>query len=152
MEDRKYSILNEFEHNTMLLQDLLGNGPTDNEQLLEIGTYLFDDDFIGVYTADNFPKDINNDNMFIMNTLASNEKKNGHWCAFAISKDDGKLYCYDTFSRDPNKLSEYWKNIKMINANTSGRDQSFNSSDCGPISMSWLISFYKWGDRVINVI
>ena len=114
MEETKYDILNEFEHNLMLLQDILGSGPTDNEQLLEIGTYLFDKDFIGVYTADNFPKDIKNQDMFIMNTLASNEKKNGHWVAFV--KNGGKLYYYDSFGRDKS-ISPYWKHINMINAN-----------------------------------
>ena len=151
MIDKKYDILNEFEHNTMLIQELFGtSGPTDNFQITYLCMYLFDEDYIGTYTADNIPKDIENGNMFIANTIASNEKKNGHWLAFF--KEDGKLYCYDTFARDPNKLSKYWKNIKIISANTSGRDQSFNSSDCGPISMSWLISFYKWGPKIIDII
>ena len=151
MRELKYNILNEFEHNTMLIQELFGtSGPTDNFQITYLCMYLFDEDYIGTYTADNIPKDIENGNMFIANTIASNEKKNGHWVAFV--KEDGKLYCYDSFGRNPHSLSPHWKNIEMINANKTGQDQATTQENCSSYAISFLISFYKWGPQIIDII
>ena len=57
MRETKYDILNEFEHNTMLIQEVFGtSGPTDNFQINDLCVYLFDEDYIGAYTADKIPK------------------------------------------------------------------------------------------------
>ena len=150
MEETKYDILNEFEHNIMLIQEVFQtSGPTDSLEINELCEYLFDKDYIGTYTADNIPKDIENGNMFIVNTNASNEHKNGHWVAF-VKKDD-KLYYYDSFGRDKS-ISPYWKNIDMINANRSGQDQATTEQNCSSYAISFLISFYKYGEEVLNII
>lgn len=148
--ESKYDILNEFEHNIMLIQEVFQtSGPTDNLQINALCEYLFDKDYIGTYTAENIPKDIENGNMFIANTITSNETKNGHWVAFA--KKDGKLYYYDSFGRDKS-ISPYWKNIDMINANKTGQDQATTQENCSSYAISFLISFYNNGEEVLNVI
>lgn len=151
MIDRKYDILNEFEHNIMLIQQLFEtSGPTNNLQIDELCVYLFDGDYIGTFTSDNIPKNIENGNMFIANTNSSNENNNGHWVAFV--KEDDKLYCYDSFGRNPHLLSPHWKNIEMINANKTGQDQATTELNCSSYAISFLISFYKYGDEVLNII
>ena len=151
MEESKYYILNEFEHNIMLIQELFQtSGPTDNLQINELCEYLFDNDYIGTYTADNIPKDIENGNMFIANTNTSNEYKNGHWVAF-VKKDD-KLYCYDSFGRNPHLIFPHLKNVEIINANRTGQDQATTEQNCSSYAISFLISFYNNGEEVLNVI
>ena len=49
-------------------------------------------------------------------------------------------------------LSKYWVNKKLINANRSDRDQSYEENDCGSRSLAWIIIFSKWGKRSIDVI
>ena len=42
MEETKYDILNEFEHNIMLIQEVFGtSGSTDNLQINALCEYLF---------------------------------------------------------------------------------------------------------------
>ena len=50
------------------------------------------------------------------------------------------------------KLSKYWKNKRMYNANTTDREQSYNESDCGSRSMSFLILMKTYGQKCIDVI
>jgi len=63
-----------------------------------------------------------------------------------------KFYYYDSYSRNKNKLSKYWKNKRMYNANTIDRDQSYKENDCGSRSLSWLIIFRRYGEKIINII
>ena len=151
MEERKFDILNEFEHNIMLIQEVFQtSGSTDNLQINALCDYLFDKEYIGTYTADNIPKDIENGDMFIANTLTSNENKVGHWVAFV--KENDKLYCYDSFGRNPHLLFPHLKNIEMINANKTGQDQATTQENCSSYAISFLISFYKYGEEVLNII
>ena len=87
--------------------------------------------------------------MFIINTQPSTQP-GLHWVAFV--KEDGKLYCYDSFGRNPHSLSPHWKNIEMINANRTGQDQSTTQENCSSYAISFLISFYKYGEEVLNII
>ena len=63
----KNKILKEYERNLMYIMDLLGSGITDNIQLDKLGKYLFGDKFIGTYSSDELPKNIKNENCFILN-------------------------------------------------------------------------------------
>ena len=67
--------------------------------------------------------------------------------------DNGTLVYYDSYARSKSKLSVYWKNRKMINANTTDRDQSYNrESNCGQRCIAWLILIKRYGERCINVV
>ena len=132
----------------MYIEDLIGSGVTNNIQLDKFGTSLFGNKYLGTFCSDHFPKSVTNNQCFIMNNKPS--RSNGeHFIAFY--KSNKKLYGYDTFDRRPNTLSKYWKNKNIINANTE-RDQSFKEHNCGSRSMAWLLSFHRYGERVIGVI
>ena len=112
MKNTKYDILKEYEDNLMLLEDLLGCGSTNNIQLNTLCTSLFGKHFLGVFSSDEFPKKIKNNQLFIINTEPSNQK-GLHWVAFF--KKNKRLFGYDTFNRDVKHLSNLWRNI---NCNT----------------------------------
>ena len=76
-------------------------------------------------------------------------KKGVHWCF--LSKYKNKIYFYDSFDRNYKNLNSKWKNNKRINANTN-IDQSYEESNSGSRCMSWLISFDKYKDKIINII
>ena len=151
----KYKILEEYNKNLMYIDDILNKSTvTNNLELHKLGKLLFGELFIGVYSADKFPKYIKNNQMFIINNKSS--KSTGeHWIAFIKSSKNKdrkpKLYAYDSFSRDVHSLSPYFKNRKFINANNN-RDQSMVESDCGQRAISYLISFFKHGDKVMSII
>ena len=88
---------------------------------------------------------------FILNTNSAHSySKIGHWVSFY--KLNGKIWYYDSFNRSSKDLSKYWAKRKLYCANTSDRDQSFLSSDCGSRAMGWIILIHKWGERAIDVI
>ena len=128
--------------------NLLGSGVTNNIQLDKLGKYLFVKLFLGTFSSDQFPRHIKNGNCFIMNNKASNQ--NGeHFIAFY--KIGNKLYGYDSFNRRVKSLSKYWWNKHIVSANTDP-EQSFKEKNRGSRSMAWLVSFSKWGTRIIDVI
>ena len=151
----KFKILEEHNKNLMYIDDILNKSTvTNNLELNKTGILLFSELFIGVFSSNQFPKYIKNNQMFIINNKSS--KSTGeHWIAFIKSSKNKdrkpSLYAYDSFSRDVHSLSPYFKNRKFINANTN-RDQSMVESDCGQRAMAYLISFYKHGDKVMSII
>ena len=147
----KYQILKDYEHVLMTVEDILSNGITDNIQLTKLAYSIIGNDYLGTYSSDKMPKYIKNNQCFILNTDSSKSlNKSGHWVGFY--KINSKLYYYDSFARNKNKLSKYWKNKRMYNANTIDRDQSYKENECGSRSLSWLIIFRRYGEKIINII
>ena len=147
----KYQILKDYEIVLRDVEDVLGSTVTTNDQLDKFGYSIFKNDYLGTYSSDKMPKYIKNNQCFILNTDSSRSaNKYGHWIGFY--KINGKLYFYDSFARPKEKLSKFWKTKRMYNANTTDRDQSYNSSDCGSRSMSFLIIFRKYSEKCIDVI
>jgi hypothetical protein len=144
----KFQILKEYDYNLLLLKNILSDGSTTNIQLNYIGNFLFGKLFLGVFSSNQFPKRIKNNEMFISNTSPS-YSKGIHWVGFY--QYNNNLYAYDTFNRPVNSLSKYFKNKHIINANKS-IDESINESNCGQRVMAWLISFHSYKDKIINII
>ena len=61
----KYTILKNYEQILMMIEDILGDGETDNVQLYNLGKCLFGNNFLNVYSADTFPKSVKNNQFFI---------------------------------------------------------------------------------------
>ena len=147
----KYKILKEYEQVLMTLENIIGSGSTDNEQLDKLGSYIFGKDYLGTLCSDQMPKYIKNDQCFILNTESSKSKTNGvHWVGFY--KLNNKLFYYDSFSRSKTELSKYWKNKKMYNANTNDVDQAVTEQNCGTRSFAFLILMRKFGEKIIGII
>ena len=84
--------------------------------------------------------------MCIINT---DNKKGIHWCS--LYKYKNKYWFYDSYNRNY-KSFKTWKNQKWINANKN-IDHAYNGeANCGQRSMSWLISFDRYKDKIINII
>ncbi len=79
----KYKILKDYEQILMHIEDILGDGVTDNVQLTQLGRVLFGSLYLGTFTSDNMPKRIYNNQCFILNTDSSRSKnKTGDWIGF----------------------------------------------------------------------
>ena len=78
----------------MYIEDILKTSSTTNNfQLEKLCKKLFGDLFIGVFTADKYPKYISNGEMFIIN---NRKNKVEHW--ISVTKYNNKMYAYDTFN------------------------------------------------------
>ena len=151
-----YQIVDEYNKNLMYIMDALKkSGETNNIELERLGKTLFSDLFLGVFSAEKFPKYIRNNEMFIINNKSSRAKEGQHWLAFIKSSKNkdhtSRLYGYDSLNRDIHKLSPYFRHRRFINANCN-RDESYFELNCGERCMTFLISFYKHGDKVIRLI
>ncbi len=141
-----YQILKQYNKNLVLILDLIGSTTTDNIQLHNLGKALFGASFIGVFKSDDKFK-LKNNQMCIINT---DNKYGVHW--IALYKYNNKIFAYDSFSRNVDKLSKFWKNKKWISANKDV-DQSANEFNCGPRALCWLISAQKFTpQKIINLI
>ena len=152
----KYQILKQYEQTLMDIEDILGASVTTDSQITYLGYKIFKNDYLGTFSSDKMPLRIKDNQCFILNTDSSRSaNKYGHWVGFYKINNktaNGKLYYYDSFPRPKEKLSKFWKNKRMYNANTTDRDQSYEESSCGSRSIAWLIVFRKYGERCIDVI
>ena len=147
----KYKILKDYESVLRDVEDVLGSTVTTNDQLDKLGYSIFKNNYLGTYSSDKMPARIKDNQCFILNTDSSRSaNKFGHWIGFY--KINKRLWFYDSFARPKEKLSKYWKNKRMYNANTTDREQSYNESDCGSRSMSFLILMKTYGQKCIDVI
>ena len=153
----KYKILEEYNKNLMYIEDSLNNSTTTtNIELNRLGKSIFGNNlFLGVFSADQFPKYIKDGQMFIINNKSSKAKEGEHWLAFIKSSKNkdhkSRLYGYDSFNRDIHKLSPYFRTKRFVNANTN-REESYAESDCGQRSLCFLISFHLYGNKIISII
>ena len=152
----KYLILKKYELILRNVEDILGASVTTDSQLTDLGYKIFKNDYLGTYSSDKMPLKIKDNQCFILNTDSlRSANKFGHWIGFYKlngKTTNGKLYYYDSFARPKEKLSKYWKTKKMYNANKTDREQSYNESDCGSRSMSFLILMKTYGEKCIDVI
>ena len=147
----KYQIFKKYEQILRDVDDILGASVTTDSQLTDLGYKIFKNDYLGTFSSDKMPKYIKNNQCFILNTDSSRSaNKYGHWIGFY--KLNGKLWYYDSFARPKGKLFKFWKTKRMYSANTTDRQQSFEESDCGSRSMSFLIICSKYGIKSIDVI
>ena len=88
-----------------MLMEIMGSGPTNNEQLEKIGIYLFGSLFKGVHASDQMPL-LKKNEMCIVNTDDS-KGRGVHWNAYYKYRN---IICvYDSFDRDVKSLLEHWK-------------------------------------------
>ena len=144
----EYEILKFYEDALIHIEDVLGTNETTNQQLENLCVKLFGGDFLGVFSANHWPKLILNNQMFIINNK-SDRSSGEHW--LSIIKYKNKIYGFDSFARAVHNLSRYWKHKAIINANHE-RNQSFLSYDCGPRSITFLITFQKYKLKCLRVI
>lgn len=134
----------------MLIEDVIGSSTTTDVQLNNLAKRLFGAQFIGVYSADNFPKNIKNSQCYIMNT-DTHVQHGTHWVS--VYRYNNRYYYYDSFGRDINKLSPFWQNLKWMKViDNRHREESYNGANCGQLSLNFLVMFDKYKLKLLSVI
>ena len=148
----KYKILKQYEQQLMQIEDLLSNSTTNNIQLNKLGLLVLGNDkFLGVFSSNNSPSYVRENQCFIINTDPSYSPTGGtHWVA--VYKHNKKFYYYDSFNRDVRQLSKFWHKSNIVNANID-RDESFKENNCGQRALSWLILATMYSpEKIMNII
>jgi hypothetical protein len=143
----KKNILEKYEKIFNDIVNILGNDVTYNNQLEDLAkkTILNDHNFLGI-----FPQDFNNCILndykkccLIFNTSPLN-KSGEHWCG--LWKENEKIYIFDSFGRNPQKL------VPILHNNLGGniyydddKNQKNNEANCGQRTLAWLICCVKYG-------
>ena len=143
----KYEILKSFDNTLMQIEDILGDKTTNNLQLFKLGKMLFGDRFVNVFCSDDNIT-LKNNEMCVINTDPHN-KPGLHW--LALYKYRNVYYVFDSFGRDVKTLSKYFKYKKWCNIEFN-RIESYKSSSCGELCLTWLLIFDKYKLKIINVI
>ena len=146
----KFQILRDYDNSIIHLKNRLGVKATSNLQLDAVGRKLFGSKYLGTYSADDYPKpdQMTDGDVFISNNK-THRSLGEHW--IAVGKKAGHCYAFDTFHRHLVGLSSHFAHNGWINA---GRfiEQSSKETDCGVLSIAWLILFKKYGLSVLQVI
>ena len=146
----KYQILRDYDNAIIHLKDKLGVRATSNTQLDAVGHKLFGKKYLGTFSADSYPTSdkMSNNDMFIINNKNHNSLGE-HW--ISVAKKGNHVYAFDSFHRRIGGLNHHFTHNGWIPA---GRfiEQSSKETDCGVLSMSWLILFKKYGLSVLQVI
>jgi hypothetical protein len=143
----KSQILKDFDDCYVHVCDVIGDKVTNNIQLLKLGKKLFGEKFKAVYCADDNIR-LNNDQCCIVNT-DPHTKSGSHWCG--LYKYRNVYYIFDSFGRNIHKLTKFFKNKRWVEIEHR-RVESFKSSNCGELSMTFLIIFDKYKLKCKGVI
>jgi hypothetical protein len=124
-----------------LLRKEYGLKEKSTNELDEIMGQLMKKGYIGTLASDLYPLNKKGKSYCIMNT--DGHKKSGtHW--LAIYRDKNKVYVYDSFARNINRLIPDFCNrmlsngFELIQVNKK-LDQGNNQEDCGLRSAVWLL-------------
>lgn len=147
MKCLKYQILNDFDECLIRIEDIIGDKVTTNTTLYKLGKLLFGERFKNVYTSDDFIR-LTNNQCCIVNTDSS-KQAGSHW--IGVYKYRDHYYTFDSFARDIHTLSRYFKFKKWVNVEHIRRE-SYKESNCGQLSLNWLLIFDRYKTKCIGVI
>lgn len=117
------------------LEKSLGNKVTFEKDLNLMGRKLFGNNFRGVFPKDKQPK-LKRGQSIIVNLDASTEP-GSHWIAKYNS--GGKDWVYDSYGRK--NIVKEGEKVKV----SEEEKQKKTEKNCGPRSLAWLMTVYKYG-------
>lgn len=120
------------------LEKSLGNKITYEKDLNLMGRKLFGNNFRGVFPKDKQPK-LKRGQSIIVN-LDPHTEPGSHWVAKYNS--GGKDWVYDSYGRK--NILKDGKKEKSVKV-TEGEKQKKSENNCGPRSLAWLMTVYKYG-------
>jgi len=125
---------------------ITGDTTTYLSELERVGNKLLGTNFKGVFASDRIPR-LNELKKYCILNLDKTGEPGSHWVA--IAKDGKKTWVYDSFGRSHVKI------IKGLKYSGNGRivepqrdaEQSIEETNCGALSLAWLVLHDGWGSR-----
>jgi hypothetical protein len=146
MKKNKVKQIAEKEYHKHLkdIENIIGTGITDSNQLNKLGKRLFGNKYKGTYPADKIPS-LRRKQMMIVNNEKSNESGE-HWLAIIKNIDD-TILIYDSFARKHFKILPSLAESTEHPIKNTERDaeQSKSEQNCGARCMAFLKVFNELG-------
>jgi hypothetical protein len=149
-EKRAHKLYNDILKNK--IEPLTGNTITYLDQLNKVGKKLFGSKFHGVY-ASNQIKKLTDAKPYCILNLDSSDQPGSHW--IAIAKQKKNTYVHDSFGRTATEIIpnlRYSGNGKIINADTSDKEQKVTEFNCGAQACAFIYIFDKYGSDTAILI
>lgn len=142
----------QYNQSLQKIEKKMGKSTTYDYQLTKNGRKLFGRAFIGVFAADQFPKNIKNGQCFIINLDTSSEP-GSHWLAICKEKTHNILWAYDSFARNIHKiLPSIDKSHNIIKSTEKDVEQKNEETNCGQRSLAFIDVFLKMGPKYAKYI
>ena len=121
------------------VERILGSDQTDSHELHDVGVFLFEDKFKGVFASDEIHLSRTGEGYYIVN-LDTSRQQGSHWVALAVRGP--VCYYFDSFARtnrstlrlnDPHHIIVQERNPCIV--------QGRREENCGQRSLAWLMVF-----------
>jgi hypothetical protein len=139
-------------YNTLLrrVEKMLGNETTFSNDLGNVAKSLLGSKFKGIFPADQLPKLTKTQPYAIVN-LDSSWEEGSHW--IALAKSGKKVIFYDSFGRPAKSILPLLKpergggGTTIVNTEDDA-EQGVEETNCGQRSISFLLLFDKYGEKM----
>jgi hypothetical protein len=136
----------EFLYNKILkkiVYPMVSNKTTYLTELKDAGIKLLGSKFKGVYASDRIP--ILDNNEYSIINVDKSGMNGSHW--LSIAKYNNKIYLYDSFGRDDEKILPSLKKSKngLVVDTDADVEQKITQLDCGARCLAWLVLFEYFG-------
>lgn len=140
-----------------IIYPLVGKKITFGRDLTKAGMKLFGKNYMGTFSADEIP-DIgkgvtegtitSKSPLYLIANLDDSDEPGSHWIAIAFDVEKKKIWVYDSFGRDTNKIipvlaKKFGKNNLRMAEDDS--EQMISEEDCGARSLAFLYVFDRYG-------
>lgn len=124
----------------------MGNETTFSNDLFVVAKSFLGHKFKGIFTADQIPKLTKTQPYAIVN-LDSSYEEGSHW--IALAKSGKKVIFYDSFGRPAKSILPLLKGEGTTIVNTEDdAEQKIEETNCGQRSLSFLLLFDKYGEKM----
>ena len=125
----------------------MGNETTFSNDLYNVAKSLLGHKFQGIFTADKLPRLTKTQPYAIVN-LDSSWEEGSHW--IALAKSGKKVIFYDSFGRPSKSILPLLKGgggTTIVNTEDDA-EQKIEETNCGQRSISFLLLFDRYGEKM----
>ena len=147
-----------------IIYPMVGRKTTFANDLTKAGLKLFGMNYMGTFAADEVPdigKGVNEGTitnkspLYLIANLDTSDGPGSHWIGLAFDAGTKKIWIYDSFGRDTNKIipllvKKFGKNnLRMADDDS---EQKITEDDCGARSLAFLYIFDRYGVDLARLI
>lgn len=166
-QEERTEVINKYILDTVIYP-ILGKKETWGRDLTKMGHKLFGQNYSGTFPADKIPNIGKNrdgstvtrsntkkdSNLYCILNLDYSHQPGSHWLACAYDINSGKIYVYDSFGRDTEKImptlvEKFGDKLVTVDQDA---EQLKSEDDCGARCLAWLYIFDRMGSEYAKLL